>query len=533
MTNFVQLHCEQAIIASHPATEPCPKSAGPWILLACILGSSMVFIDGTVVNVALPSLQKSLGATVLDAQWVVEAYALPLAALLLVGGSLGDLYGRRRIFMVGVFLFAVASLWCGCASNIQQLIAARALQGVGGALLVPGSLAIIGAAFRGEARGRAIGTWSGFTAMTASIGPVLGGWLIEHVSWRAVFFLNLPLAAMVLSVAWLRVPESHSEEESGRLDWPGAALATIGLGSLVYGLIESSRLGFAHPAVAASLGLGGVFLAAFLFFEGQTKHPMLPLILFRSRDFSGSNLLTLLLYGALGGTLFFVPLNLIQVQKYSATAAGAALLPLILIMFLLSRWSSGLVQRYGARLPLVLGPMVAGVGFALFALPGREAFYWTTFFPAMVVLGFGMALTVAPLTTTVMNAVPASRVGSASGINNAIARAAGLLAVAVFGILMLHQFNISLKQRLSASAAPVSVRQILDEQRTRLAGMTLPRELAPGLRRSIETAVADSFITGFRAVMLTGAGLALFSGLIALALISGRAQPLGQSDQRP
>lgn len=333
MGNTFKSPCDEAIIASQSATSPCGRSTEAWILAATILGSSMAFIDGTVVNVALPALQEDLKATVVDAQWVVESYALFLAALLLVGGSLGDRFGRRLVYAIGVGLFALASAWCAMAPNVNQLILGRGVQGVGGALLVPGSLAIIGASFGEDRRGQAIGTWSGFTAITAAIGPVLGGWLVQHVSWRAAFSINIPLAVIVLGVLFWKVPESRAVEHRSGLDWWGAILVTAGLGALVYGFIESSRIGLTHPIVIASLLGGIVLLSAFVIVESRTHDPMLPLSLFRSKNFRGANLLTLFLYAALSGALFFFPLNLIQVQGYSATAAGAALLPFILLMF--------------------------------------------------------------------------------------------------------------------------------------------------------------------------------------------------------
>ena len=520
--NILRPPCDEGLISAKRGAAPCTKARRRWILAATILGSSMVFSDGTVVNVALPALQANLKATAVDVQWVVEAYALFLAALLLLGGSLGDHLGRKRIYAIGVVLFALASIWCGLAPNISQLIIARAVQGVGGALLVPGGLAIISASFPEAERGRAIGTWSGSTAITTALGPVIGGWLIEHVSWRAVFFLNLPLALMVLALIFFFVPESRDEEEKGRLDWLGAGLATVSLGGIVYGLIESSRLGFQSPIVLSALIGGALMAAAFVFVEARVMSPMLPLTLFRSANFTGANLLTLFLYGALAGTLFFLPLNLIQVQKYSATAAGAATLPFIIIMFLLSRWSGGLVKRYGSRLPLIIGPAITAAGFALFLRPGVGGSYWTTFFPAVVVLGIGMAVSVAPLTTTVMNSVKQNRAGIASGVNNAVSRTAGLLSVAVLGLIMFQAFNGCLDQRLGQVTVPAQLRQTLDVQRTRLAAIEIPAETDQQTRTTLQQAIDECFVNGFRRVMLIGALLALVSSLMAWLIIRGK-----------
>jgi len=464
----------------------------PWTLIAAILGSSIAFIDGTVVNIALPALQASLNATAPQVQWVVEAYALLLASLILVGGSLGDIFGRRRVFTLGVTLFAVASAWCGLAPTIAHLIAARALQGIGGAMLVPGSLALISANYPEAERGRAIGTWSGFSAMTAAIGPVLGGALVQHGGWRWVFFLNLPLSAAVLAICYAKVPESRNESATRHVDLLGALLATAGLGALVFGLIERTP-----PWSLAGL----LILAVFLWTEARTAAPMLPLALFRNRNFAGANLLTLFLYTGLGGVLFFFPLNLIQVQGYSPTQAGAALLPLILLLFVLSRWAGGLVARYGSRLPLIAGPLIAAGGFALFAIPGAKAgSYWTTYFPAAVVLGVGMSITVAPLTTTVMSAVDAQRSGIASGINNAVSRVASLLAIAILGAVLFSAFNHSLDTG-PARALPAT-------ERIKLAA-------ASTSDAQTRQAVQDGFIAGYRQVIWIAAALALASAATA------------------
>jgi EmrB/QacA subfamily drug resistance transporter len=481
----------------------------------------MAFIDGTVVNVALPALQTNLNATAVDVQWVIEAYSLLLSAFLLIGGSLGDHYGRRRIFLIGVALFAFASAASGFAATIRQLIVARAFQGFGAALLVPGSLAIISNSFSEQERGRAIGTWSGFSAVTAGIGPVLGGWLIEHVSWRAVFFINLPIAFLVIVIS-LRYVSENADRDRARVDWFGAILAALGLGALVYGLIESSRIGFTDQKVIIVLIAAVVLIVLFLLLEVRISAPMLPLALFRSRTFTGANILTFLLYAALGGTLFFLPLNLIQIQHYSPTAAGAALLPFILIISFLSRWSGGLVVRYGPKLPLIIGPLIAALGYALLIRPSVGGNYWTNFFPAIVAIGLGMAITVAPLTTTVMSSVPENRAGVASGVNNAVARTAGLVAIAVLGIVMLHVFRAGLDRGLADSAVPASAAQPVNGQATKLAAIVLPGDQDAATQNRIRQLIDESFVSGFRVVSSIGAFLAAVSAATSLLLIGRR-----------
>ena len=501
-----------------PTGIPCGPQSRAWILTATILGSSLAFIDSTVVNVALPAIQANFHATVVNVQWVVESYGLLLGALILVGGSLGDRFGRRRMFVAGVAIFALASAACGVASSIQQLIIARSIQGVGAALLVPGSLAIISTSFDEKSRGQAIGMWSGFTAITSAVGPVLGGWLVEHASWRWVFFINLPLAAAVIVISLWWIPESRSAGAE-RIDWLGAILATVGLGGLVYGFIESVNLGWRNPLVFVSLIAGFGCLIALMFVEAHVTAPMLPLALFESRSFSGANLLTLFLYAAIGIFFFLFPLNLIQVQGYSTTATGAALLPLILLIFVLSRWSGGLVARYGSEGPLVVGPLIAALGFILFVVPAVGGTYWKAFFPAIIVLGFGMAVTVAPLTTVVMNSVSQDRAGTASGINNAVARVAGVLAIAVLGIVMVKAFGSRLNHSLAHFSLPPAVLEQLQADEIRLAGLRVPDGLNAATSAAIKQSVGEAFVFGFRIVMLICAGLSLASAAVAWLMI--------------
>ncbi|HEY0753875.1 MAG TPA: MFS transporter [Ktedonobacteraceae bacterium] len=521
MIHSVKSPCDEALMQAKPSHHRSGGQGG-WVLVATILGSSMAFIDGSVVNVALPAIQRDFHASSSELQWVVEAYALFLAALLLVGGALGDRLGRKRVFMIGTMIFALASILCGAAQSNIWLIVARALQGIGGALLVPGSLALISAFFQADQRGRAIGTWSGFTSVTSVLGPLLGGWLVQYASWRLVFFLNIPLALIVLLISWRALPESRDEEAHGKLDWPGALLVTLGLAGIVYGLIQAGATGLGQLSVLSALALGVLALVLFFFVEARTAQPMVPLNLFRSHSFLGANLLTFLLYGALAAATYFIPFNLIQVQGYTAAMAGAALTPFAVTMFLLSRLTGGLVRRFGSKLPLVIGPIITTLGFVLYSLVNIGGSYWTTFFPAVIVMSLGMAVTVAPLTTTVMNAVAQHAAGTASGINNAVSRTAGLLAIAVMGIVMVSVFKTSLTERLATLPLPTSLRQAIEAQSNSLAGIVQPPGISSSTHALLQQAIDQSFISGFRVVMLTCAGLALASALMSLLLIEGK-----------
>lgn len=452
------------------------------VLAAAVVGSAMTFIDGTAVNVALPVMQRELHASSQTMQWVVEGYALFLGALILLGGSLGDVFGRKRLFVSGIVIFALASAGCAMAPGAAVLVAMRCVQGIGAALAVPESLALLNASFSGSERGRAIGTWSGFASLTAAAGPVLGGWLSQHASWRYVFVINLPLAAAVLAIAAVGIPESRDEMLARRVDAPGAASATVALGAITYALIElQGRSG--HALALTILAAGVATLLAFIAIERRSASPMLPLRLFGSRSFAVTNVYTFFLYGALGASLYFLPFVLIEVQRYTPTAAGAALLPFVALQFAFARWSGGLVARIGARLPLVAGALLACAAFAAFAVPGIGGSYWSTYFTGAVLLGVAGVLFVAPLTTAVFDAVDVNESGIASGVNNAVSRCAGLLAIAAFGILL-------------TIFAPAG---------------TAERD-------------APALLQGFRAVTIASAGICLVAAIVAFAGIPATAR---------
>ncbi|MFI2377196.1 MFS transporter [Streptomyces sp. NPDC018964] len=405
---------------------------GRWILLTTVLGSSMALLDSTVVNVALPRIGRDLDADLAALQWTVNAYMVTLAGLILLGGALGDRYGRRKVFVVGVLWFAAASLLCGLAPNAGVLIAARALQGVGGALLTPGSLALIQATFHPDDRGRAVGLWSGFGGIGAAVGPFVGGWLVDGPGWRWVFLLNVPLALLCAPVAVRHVPESTGGEHEGRFDVLGAALGAVALALVTYALIEAGE-GSLLVTVTAVAGLAAA--VAFVLVEKRRPHPMMPLDIFASRQFTAVNLVTLCVYAAFGGFFFLAALQLQVVVGWSALAAGTALLPTTALMLLLSARSGELGDRIGPRIPLTVGPLLCAAGMLLMLRVGPGASYATEVLPALLVLGLGMVTLVAPLTATVLASVATARAGLASGINNAAARAAGLVAVAALPLL--------------------------------------------------------------------------------------------------
>ncbi len=455
-------------------------------------GSSIAIIDATAVNVALPAIQRGFDADIAALQWVVESYALFLSALILVGGVLGDHLGRKRLFAIGTVIFAAASAWCGLAPDIEQLIVARAVQGVGAALVVPGSLALLSAHFPTERRGRAIGQWASYTTLAIALGPVLGGVLVDVASWRWVFFINLPIAVFLLAVLYAGVPESRDESAARKLDIAGAVLITLGFGGLVFGLLESSRLGFASGLVWAPMVAGLVIIIMFILRQWLAASPMLPLSLFRSRAFSGANVITFLLYGAMSGSLFFLPFNLMQVQGWSATEAGAALLPLILAIAIFSFGAGRLVARFGQRLPLVVGGGIAALGFALLALPGAASAYWSGFFSGLAVVGLGLGIAVAPLTIVVMAAVPANRAGVASGVSNSASRGAMLMAVALFGVVMFEIYSGHLRAALDSLALDGASRAMIEAHMSDLAGLQAPAGLDAGTAAPSSPAFAPS-----------------------------------------
>lgn len=527
--NPIQSPCAEAHALAVAHDQPCAEHTRKWVLLACILASSLAFMDGTIVNVALPELQKIFAASVSRVQWVLESYQLLSSALLLVCGALGDHYGRRRALGAGVIIFVTSSIWCGLSPQINQLILARAVQGVGAALLIPASLSLLASAYPADQRGRAIGTWSAWTGVCAALGPVAGGWLIEHASWRLIFLLNVPVgAAVLLFLRQVQESRGGKEGERAQLDWLGAALITLALTALVLGLLDAPALGWSALHVVAFLVAGCVLLIAFLWVESTRQNAMMPLSLFRSRDFTAANSLTFLLYASLGGALFFLPFYLIQLKHFSATAAGAAFLPFIVLMFLFSGRVGALMPRVGARPLLIAGALIAGSGFELFAMLASQPGYVRAVLPAVLVLGIGMTLSVAPLTTTVMSSVPQEENGIASGVNNAVSRVASLLAIAILGAVLQATFSSRLIAELRTSKLGTTQQAEIYGQRSRLLDARLIAGSAE-TQAEVNRVLDVAFIAGFRRVMELSAVSCVLGAVIVGILVRRRNVPLSDA----
>jgi len=489
------------------------------ILMATVIASGMVYLDGTVVTVALPQIQADFQATLSGVQWLVDSYILFLTVPILVAGSLSDRYGRRKLFNIGLIGFAASSVVCGAAGTLEQLIIARIFQGIFGAIMLPGSLAILNASFPPSQRGRTVGTWSAFTPLTTAIGPLLGGWLVDNVSWRAAFYINLPLALITLYLSWRYIPESKSEVVPEKQDWAGAGLITLGLGGLIFGLIEGPKRGWADSLVWISLVVSLVCLVAFVVVELKTKHPMIPFSLFKHREFSGVTLVTFILYFAMSGVFFFFTLNLQQIQEFSATRAGLAFMPIIILLFLFSRPAGTFADRYGPRRLMIIGPLVMAVGFFMYMIPGGAANYWLTFFPATVIFGIGLGITVTPLTVVALAAVPTGQSGLASGVSNAVSRVATMLAVAMLGFVMVLQFGASLQTRTQDLSLTPNERQTLSVEALNLGGAKSPDSLDTDLKAQVDAVIDIAFVDAFRLMMALCGGLALLSAGVTAATI--------------
>lgn len=511
--------CDEGVIRAGAPDTPCSAIQKRWVLAASVLGSSLAFLLGSVVNVALPTVQAAFEADAASIQWVLNAFLLTLGALVLLGGAAGDRYGRRRMFLWGIGIFTVATLACAFAPGVGWLIAARAVAGVGAAFLVPNSLALISSVFPEHERGRAIGTWASFSALTTALGPALGGLLADSLGWRSVFAVVLPLAVAAFAIGLRHVPESRQERRDP-LDLPGAVLVTGGLGAAIWGLVALAEAGIGDRDARVALILGALLLIAFLVREGRTRYPMLPLGLFGSIRFSSVNLLTFLLYFALTGALFLLPFLMIDVLGYSASASGLAFLPLTLPMAFLSRWAGGITDRFSPRVPLVAGPALAAAGYFLLAARATSSGpFWTTLLPGLLLVGLGMTIAVPPLTSVVLGAVDEQRAGVASSVNNAAARLASLVAIAVVGGLAVVEFRGSLESRLSASPLPATVQASILARSDALSALTPGPETPRPQRGLVEDAVDGAFSSAFeRAVGLTAlaalgaAGLGLLSG---------------------
>jgi EmrB/QacA subfamily drug resistance transporter len=504
------------------ATYPLSSAKGKWIMVSAILASAMAFIDSTALNVVLPSLQKSLNATGADLFWLLNAYLLMLASLILIGGSLGDKLGRKKIFITGIAIFIIGSAACGMAPGISLLIAFRIIQGIGGALMIPGSLSLISSSINEKERGKAIGTWSAITTVVTMGGPILGGALADAGLWRFIFFINVPIGLAALLILWLKVDESRDTDGDQSIDTPGAVAIAIGLALLTFGFLRVPAVGWHNPQVYFSLAGGAIFFTAFIFIEQKSKHPMMPLQLFRNLTFSGANLLTLFLYAGLGSGMLFLSLNLVQVQGYSQLQSGLTFLPFTILMIAIARFAGGLADKYGPRRLLILGPALAGLGLLILSFVKQTngaSDYWTTFFPGIIVFGLGMSFTVAPLTAAVMGSVSNHLSGTASGVNNALSRIANVFANAIFGALAVLLFSGALQTEIKGLPVNIKDKQEITAEAVNLGNAKVPPNISSPESITIEKAYHSAFIHAYQSIMQISAALGFLGALMAFVFI--------------
>lgn len=506
-------------------TTSLSSTAGKWIMSSTILSSAMAFIDGTALNVALPSLQKSLNASGTDLFWILNAYLLMLASLIIVGGSLGDKLGRKKIFMIGIIIFIIGSAACGLSQGVVMLIAFRAVQGLGGALMIPGSLSIISSSFTAKERGKAIGTWSAITTLVTVGGPILGGALADAGLWRYIFFINVPIGIASILILVFKVNESRDEDADHRIDIPGAAFSLIGLSLLTFGFLRIPEVGFKNPQAYLSLIGGAVAIIIFIFIEKRSKHAMMPLELFKNKTFSGANLLSFFLYAGLGAGILFLNLDMVQAQGYSQFKAGLTFLPFTILMITIARFAGSLADKHGPRLLLITGPAVAGVGLLLLSFikqTNGASSYFTTFFPGILIFGLGMSFTVAPLTTAVMGALPDHYSGIASGINNATTRIAGVFANAILGALAILFFSGFLSERINNMQLNETEKNSVMQQVKNL-GNAKPPAIKNGNDKAIITkAYKEGFIKAYNKIMMICAALAFAGALMSFLFIKNK-----------
>jgi EmrB/QacA subfamily drug resistance transporter len=508
------------------ATVPLSSAAGKWIMVSTIMASAMAFIDSTALNVVLPSIQKSLEATGTDLFWILNAYLLMLSSLMLIGGALGDKLGRKKVFVIGIIIFIIGSAACGLAPSVLLLIFFRVVQGIGGALMIPGSLSLISSSIHEKERGKAIGTWSAFTTVVTIGGPVLGGALADAGYWRYIFFINIPIGIAAILILLKKVNETRDESADHGLDFPGAITVMLGLALFTFGFLRMPAVGFGHWQVYLSLALGLLLLIAFVFIEKKSRHPMMPLKLFANLTFSGANLLTFFLYAGLGAGMLFLSLNLVQVQGYSQLKSGLTFLPFTVLMVLLARFAGSLADKFGPRLLLIIGPAIAGTGLLLLSFVSQTSgpsAYYTTFFPGIVVLGLGMSFTVAPLTATVMGAVSEQFSGTASGINNALSRIAGVFANAIFGALAVLFFSASLQRDLTQLPLGNNEKQEVIQQSAELGNAGAPASLAAPDKEKVQAFYRNSFIDAYGKIMRIAALLGYAGALMSFFFIRSRA----------